>query len=137
MAIGPQLRFRLWSAVAGAYWCALASLTHYHDAPAITPDFLEETIADKVFHGSAFAVLAILLALAAAAWCEVRNFAASRATRRAALFALVLASLYAVVDEFTQPLTGRRFEIGDLGVDLLGAVCGVLLFRAWRGIGEQ
>ena len=136
MSIRPQYRFRFWSAATAVYWFVLAWMTHYPDAKALTPDFLEETFADKVFHGAAFTGLAFLIAFAAAAWSEMRNVERGRATKVASLFTLATISLYAVTDEFTQPLTGRTFEVGDLVTDLVGVVCGILIFRALRGFGS-
>ena len=137
MPISPQTRSRLWAAVAAAYWCLLLGMTHYPDAKALTPDVLEETAADKVFHGGAFAGLAILLALAAAARFESRNVARAAATRSACFVALATALVYAVIDEVTQPLVNRTYETSDLVLDAIGSVCGVLIFRALRRFGDR
>jgi VanZ family protein len=51
------------------------------------------------------------------------------------LAALALAVLYAATDEFHQRFTpGRRPQVLDVGIDLLGSSLALVLYRAWHAI---
>jgi VanZ family protein len=115
-----------------AYWLAIFCVTHYPNAQQITPTFLVDTMADKVFHGTAFAGLAMLVAQTIAAHRVTRFDDRERATTSAALAASALTPLYAAADELTQPLVGRSCEASDLVYDLVGVACGIVIFLMLR-----
>jgi VanZ family protein len=108
-------------ALAG-YWLLLFAATHL---PATTP-FLPGHRFDKLYHGAAFAILAVLLA-------SVWTLTFGRASARALAVILALLALYAVVDEFTQIAVGRNSSIYDWLADMTGAAVGMGLFVGVRG----
>ena len=56
-----------------------------------------------------------------------------RPTLRLALFAIVIASLYGVTDEFHQHFTpGRVPDAADWALDTIGATVGALALVAWK-----
>jgi VanZ family protein len=74
-----------------------------------------DTILRKLAHLAEYAVLGVLL---------------DRALRRQLVVAVALASLYAVTDEVHQLFVeGRHGSPIDAGIDTLGALLGVLLWR--------
>ena len=86
---------------------------------------------DKVVHVSAFLVLGALVT-----WVARPARRASGGipftTRMTIFLGLVL---YALVDEITQPLTGRSIELGDLAGDAIGALAGISVYHVlvgWR-----
>ncbi|MCU0960930.1 MAG: VanZ family protein [Pirellulaceae bacterium] len=100
------------------YWCALALGTHLPgDALPPTP------YSDKSLHFYAFGGLAFLLA-----W--------TWRTRRAwlpggPLFAVLVATTYAALDEYTQTFTpGRYGDVVDWYYDAAGAIAGTAAFWA-------
>jgi VanZ family protein len=82
---------------------------------------------DKVFHFSAYAGLAFLLAtLAAAIWTGTQGKRRTRFLRYAAVLPVV--ALYGVIDEVTQPMVGRTMDGLDWLADITGAATGLVLF---------
>lgn len=81
-------------------------------------------IPDWLTHGTAYLLLAVLLARAVARGVG-RPLAA-----RTALLVVLAATLYGVSDEWHQSLVaGRDSSAGDVAKDAGGALLGVLLFR--------
>jgi VanZ family protein len=105
-------RVLLWAAVAG-----YASLIFYlssleNPLPELTP-----RVSDKVLHALEYAGLALLLAAAL--------LASGLRAGRAALVAVLAASLYAATDELHQSFVpGRVCDLGDWVADTLGALAG-------------
>jgi VanZ family protein len=91
------------------------------------PDALSFRFADKLLHAVAYgglAGLALIGALGRGGW-------RGRNRGRAALVALLLASLYGVVDEVHQAyVPGRSSTVGDWVADTLGAL--VVVAAWWR-----
>ncbi|MBK9519708.1 MAG: VanZ family protein [Anaeromyxobacter sp.] len=80
--------------------------------------------ADKLLHAGAYLVLAALLALGL-------RHATGLGPRRAALVAVLLASLYGVSDEVHQSFVpNRTADVADWVADVAGAVVGGLLAAA-------
>lgn len=76
---------------------------------------------DKVGHFCVYGLLATLLCRIGSGW-------------RAAVWALVAASVYGVSDEFHQSFVpGRGVEFADWVADTAGAVLAVALYRGWAG----
>jgi VanZ family protein len=74
---------------------------------------------DKISHFSVYGLLATLV---------VRL----RGGRRAALFSILIVSLYGITDEWHQSFTpGRSVEVADWLADTLGAALAVTLYRGW------
>ncbi len=86
---------------------------------------------DKVFHFTAYAGLAFLLAtLAAAIWTGTGGRWWGHLLRYAAVLPLV--ALYGVLDEVTQPIVGRTADPTDYAADLAGAATGLVAFFVVR-----
>jgi VanZ family protein len=68
--------------------------------------------ADKVGHFAAYAVLCLLL---------IWNMPGTR-WRTRLLVAAVLPILFGILMEFIQPLTGRHFDLADMGANALGVL---------------
>jgi len=105
------------------YWLVLFLATHWRNPwpRGGTPSY-----PDKLVHFTAYGILAGLAVYAIGNRLSVRGLA----KRAAAILAVVIA--YGLLDEFTQPLTGRDFEWLDWAADIGGAVCGTLLATLWR-----
>lgn len=74
---------------------------------------------DKVAHFGVYGLLATLLCRLGQGW-------------RAAVCALLAASLYGASDEWHQSFTpGRSVEVADWAADTLGAALAVTLYTAW------
>ncbi|HEV3004962.1 MAG TPA: VanZ family protein, partial [Pirellulales bacterium] len=130
------------------YWLLLITLTHW---PNPWPHTHEPKHFDKLVHFSLYAMLATL-ALHALTVRSAENVllgaprnTAKRVANRKGLTAAVSSSLrghslavllsataFALLDEATQPLTGRDFDWWDWLADGLGAWSGVIAYNAWR-----
>ncbi len=105
-----------------AYWLCLVLLTHW---PNLSPIRGEPRHVDKLVH---FTLYYVLSGLAAAAFTKPGS---PTSVRR--MLAVVLAAVaFGLIDETTQPLTGRDFDWWDWLADILGAATGVLTLSAWR-----
>jgi len=83
--------------------------------------------ADKVFHFTAYAGLAFLLAtLGAALWTGTPGGRWGHLLRYAAVLPIV--AVFGIIDEITQPLVGRTADPLDWIADFSGALCGLALF---------
>ena len=115
-----------WPFVALAcYWLVLCLATHWPNPwPAGgTPQY-----PDKLVHFTAYGILAFLAVFALGACCPSQNRRAW-AWRSLAVLAAVIA--YGLLDEFTQPLTGRDFDWFDWAADIGGAMLGGALSKIW------
>jgi VanZ family protein len=114
----------------GGYWLVLCAATHWPNPwPAGgTPQY-----PDKLVHFTAYGILAFLAVFALGACCPNQSRRAC-AWRSLAVLAAVIA--YGLLDEFTQPWTGRDFDWFDWAADIGGATCGAaisLLLMKKRG----
>lgn len=114
---------QLWLAfAAGAFWLLMFVGTHLPKKQ----DGRKEYGLDKVAHFSAFAILAVLLSLAAARWSgKLRWY------HLAGVVAVL--SLYGMFDEFTQALltTTRKADFLDWIADTCGAAVGAFAAYAF------
>ena len=119
---------RKWLAIACLilYWLALCLATHLRNP---WPAGGTPTYPDKLVHFTAYGILAALAVLALVGPRASRG-RGPLVRRAAAILAVVVA--YGLIDEFTQPLTGRDFEWLDWAADIGGAACGTLLALIWR-----
>lgn len=108
------------------YWLGLCLATHWRNPwpPGGTPSY-----PDKLVHFTAYGVLAGLAVYALGKWLSSRGRSLA-AWHAAAILATIVA--YGLLDEFTQPLTGRDFEWLDWAADINGAASGMLLALLWR-----
>jgi len=102
------------------YWIVLFGAT---TLPAASmPSF---GVVDKVNHLSAYFILAILLFLTLLFQQKI-----SLAKKRVAAYALIICSLYGMLDEVHQIfIPGRSAELLDFVADACGALLGVLLMN--------
>lgn len=132
MGSGWKLARRVCFAALAIYWVVLALSTHLPDP------WGEESgapHADKQLHFSAYAGLGF--ALATTLWVHRRAQGKPAFGARPFLTAAATAITYGILDEATQPLTGRDFEWFDWLADILGTNLGVslsagLIALVWR-----
>ena len=105
-----------------AYWIALFAATHL---PRLQPP-LPLSHGDKWLHASAYAGLALLLALT---WSLRRTL-----TWRAWLAVIAILVVYAALDEITQALVRRHADAADWLADVVGIVGGLAVFLAARAL---
>lgn len=116
------------------YWCSIATATHVPMDQSKLPKLRYFSI-DKVFHFSSYAGLAFLLStLIAAIWSTHE-----RGWRGVARYApvLLVAAIYGLIDEISQPPVGRTADPLDWIADMLGATTGLTLFLLMRWILKQ
>jgi hypothetical protein len=125
-----QQRFRkhirqsfIWQIALGLYWLALFVMTHIPSEMATLPG----ASTDKLVHVAAFALLGMLLATA---W----QLSAGPIGLRHLACAWLLLVLYGAIDEWTQTLVDRQASLYDLLGDALGALIGLAMFAALKGI---
>jgi VanZ like family len=133
LAIGAsdmQQRFRdlvkhsiIWQIALGLYWLALFVMTHIPSEMAALPG----ASTDKLVHVAAFALLAMMLATA---W----QLSAGPIGLRHLACAWLLLVLYGALDEWTQTFVDRQASLYDLLGDAVGALIGLAMFAALRGL---
>ena len=112
---------RITTVVLGVYWLALFVATH------LPSQSLPSMGSDKVYHVAAFAGLGFLLSWAASLMV--------RGVHRQVPLVLVIATLYASFDEWSQQfVVGRTPVIADFGAALGGAAVGLLCLLALRAV---
>jgi VanZ family protein len=78
------------------------------------------SVGDKIKHFIAYAILAGYLTLAFAVQERVKWL-----SKNIVIYAIIVASLYGIIDEFHQSfIPGRFFEMYDWLADILGAIAG-------------
>lgn len=90
------------------------------------PSFKHE---DKVVHALLYVVLAALL------WATVGAYQASRGrvtTRGTVVRVFGVIAAYGLLDEVTQPLTGRTLDVWDYATDLAAAAVGLVVAWTFR-----
>jgi hypothetical protein len=125
-----QQRFRklirqsfIWQIALGLYWLGLFVMTHIPGEMATLPG----ASTDKLLHVTAFALLGMLLATA---W----QLSVGPIGLRHLACAWLLLVLYGAIDEWTQTLVDRQASLYDLLGDAIGALIGLAMFAALRGI---
>jgi VanZ family protein len=111
------------------YWVSIATATHVPLDQASLPKLPGISI-DKLFHVSAYAGLAFLLSTLIAAVWSTHGSGWRGAARY--LPALLIAGLYGVLDEVSQPPVGRTADPWDWVADITGATLGLTLFLILR-----
>ena len=103
--------------------------------PALSPGAVRKIhfLIRKCGHITEYALLASLL------WRAIRSAGEDgpdlRGDAAAALFAWLLATLYAATDEFHQSFVpSRGASVEDVMIDATGAFCGLALILAWRAL---
>ena len=109
--------YRIWQWLLALYWLALAVATHL---PKRYPG-LPSGHSDKVMHCSAFALLALLLAIT---W----QLAAGRLMSTHLAVTWLVLVVYAALDEWTQMAVGRNASLADWLADVIGALVGIAAF---------
>ena len=101
--------------------CVLVLLTATHLPPSspLLPDEVHNL--DKVFHFTAYAILAGLLA-------NVWQLKSGILTARHLRWAWVAVAIFGALDEITQIVVDRDCSIWDWSADVVGAACGLLAF---------
>lgn len=97
----------------GAYWLIAFTLTHIQLSSQVAP----KPGMDKLYHLIGYSLLGFLLI----AFLIAENRFSQKRMRQC----LMILIFYSFVDEATQPLFGRDFEILDMLADGIGATLGV------------
>lgn len=85
----------------------------FSSIPNLKTDFKDDFILRKIAHAIEFAILALLLYRAL--------FVQNGSSRKAIIYALIVAVFYACSDEFHQLfIVGRHGSIKDVGIDSIG-----------------
>jgi len=117
------LGLRLGVVVLLCFWTAMAIGTHLPTTLDFSPD-----ISDKVKHFSAFFGLATLLCYVTTSSKLVGRFAAI----------LLVCSLYAAIDEWTQQyVAGRVCDVWDFVADVAGATSAIVVYASVRYVARQ
>jgi VanZ family protein len=120
LASGAVWLVRLaWAALA-VYWIFMLLQTHL---PSPWSPVSGVPHSDKLLHFMGFGVLGGLLTLVLA-WRIDRAGKLVAELRSAWPTAIVVAALYGLLDEATQPFTGRTFQWADWFADIAGAAAG-------------
>lgn len=103
--------------ILAAYWAVIFALTHTPVAPGVLPS---GWMLDKPIHAGMYAGLAFFLVR------YIRQvFTFGSGARFAAC--LFIVAVYAALDEWSQGFVGRTPSLGDVGADLLGGSCGLIV----------
>jgi VanZ family protein len=113
----------------GGYWIALLAAFHW---PMTVPEHGLFNWTDKLVHASLYGGLAALLLMCVQRRVQRRGTVANRAA--VLLGALAAVAAQGILDEITQPLTGRTFDLLDWAADCSGAVVVVLLWIGYRSL---
>lgn len=125
----PIRRLAAWSA--GIYWLVLLLIMH---VPLKREQkYLDATFADadKLTHVGAYGLFAVLLCWS---FDERRQlYPKSRPRTRIVGLLVVFAFLavYGIIDERTQPWTGRDCNLPDYIADVIGATLGTVAYALW------
>ena len=103
----------------GGYWLLIFIGTHLPPTTLVLP--YEEHNFDKVYHFTAYAILAGLLATA---W----QLSSGVLTARHLRWTWIAVVVYGALDEITQIPVGRDCDFWDWVADAIGAACGLLAF---------
>lgn len=124
--VAPRWRWVAVTTLAG-YWLAMAVLLH---VPPVFPPVPRKYPVDKLVHAGLYFGLTLLLAWTVLGFRRRSGESPRTQVLAAAGWAVAVAMVYGVVDEWTQPLTGRQFEWLDLVADDVGIVAGAVAFGA-------
>jgi VanZ family protein len=122
--LSRQTAERTASAVLGVYWLLLLTATHW--PREILPHESRLLAGDKLAHFSAYAGLGFLLMLVARLRQPSAVFELS-ATLRQLVRLILFVSAAGFIDEATQPIFGRDFELLDWLADSTGGLIGTTL----------
>jgi VanZ family protein len=103
------------------YWLLVIAMNHLPRPPHVG-----SSMSDTTKHLMSFGLLGSLLYLSI--WAVRPN------RRWPGLYAMALILVYAALDEWTQPLTGRSCEMRDFLADVIGAAAGLFVVgvvRCW------
>lgn len=122
----PFRRIAAWSA--GVYWLVLLLIMHvplereqeYVEASTIN--------ADKLTHFGCYALFAALLCWAFDERRQLFPEAWPRSRLVGLLGVIALLAAYGIIDEQTQPWTGRDCNLRDYIADMIGAVSGTIAY---------
>ncbi len=120
--LGPTLTKALCHVALVGFWLTLLVATH---VPIQVPLTGEVDNVDKIYHFTAYAILAGLLATT---W----QMSSGILTARHLLWVWIAVVLYGAFDEWTQPLVNRECSIWDWVADAAGAATGLLIFIGLR-----
>ena len=125
----PFRRIAAWSA--GTYWLALLLIMHV--PLKREPKYLEATFvdADKLTHLGAYGLFAALLCWAFDERRQLSPEARPRSRIVGLLGVIAFLAAYGIIDERTQPWTGRDCNLPDYIADVIGATLGTIAYALW------
>jgi VanZ family protein len=120
-------RLRLLAAAAVLYWLALIMAMHIPLKPR--PHVPDGGIPkDKTVHFTLYAGLAVCLISVLEQRSRVDSAAQPRRTLSRYLAVMAFCTAHGYIEELTQPLTGRTYDLYDVLADCLGASLGLVGF---------
>ena len=125
----PFRRIAAWSA--GAYWLILLLIMH---VPLKREQkYLEATYVDgdKLTHFGAYGLFAALLCRAFDERRQLRPEARPRSRVVGLVGVIAVLAVYGIIDEQTQPWTGRDCNLPDYIADVIGAALGTVAYALW------
>lgn len=124
---------KLWTLLTLGHWLLMLAAFHVPISKKVEEGVGLPPRSDKTIHLVLYAAFGAVLSGTLDAWCRRRNVAMPVIAQGAVLLALI--SAYGYLDEFTQPWTGRIYDLGDFKADVLGAAAGIVVFHFFRTVG--
>jgi VanZ family protein len=120
-------RLRMLAVVAVLYWLLMTYLMHMplKQQPHVPDDGIPK---DKSAHFALYGGLAVCLISVLEQRSRVDSTARPRRELNRNLAVMTFCTAHGVIEEITQPLTGRKYEISDLLADFIGASLGLVCY---------
>jgi len=115
------------------YWLLMLLAFHIPISEEVAEEADLPLNSDKTIHVVLYAGFGLLLSGTLETYGRRRARTMPTAAQAALLLAVV--SVYGYLDEFTQPWTGRRYDLADFAADVVGAVVGIAIYQLLRALG--
>ena len=117
----------LWP-VLTVYWVVMVAAIHW---PNPEKTHLNLDRYDKAVHAMLYGTLALLLAAVVEMSPRFQNSRTAVAMLRRCMWVVLAIAVHGYLDELTQPLTNRSYDLWDLAADITGASVAVGLWLTW------
>lgn len=116
---------RLARALLAVYWAGLLVLMHF---PVEVQERGRTVPVDKLVHLAAYGILAVLAAVVIDGLAAGPSRFAARGGWKSGVALVALVAAHGLLDEWTQPWTGRDFDWWDAAADAVGAAAAVAAY---------